>query len=107
MKPHNGIDFANFGVYKAWQFFKYNVKRYPIFEMKTLIGTHQVKDMGGANAHEPSKSHLASHLKLSVSNKLLVGEILSCRLKHLWARLGSKKLDVSFLVDFHDPSRSQ
>ena len=30
---HNGIEFAVFGVYKAWQFSKYNVRRDPIFEM--------------------------------------------------------------------------
>ena len=45
MGPHNGIDFADFGVYKAWQFSKYHVRRDPIFEMETLMGTHQVKEV--------------------------------------------------------------
>ena len=91
MGPHNGIDFADFGVYKAWQFSKYNVRRDPIVEMETLMGTHQVKEVGGATSHDPSRSQLASHLKDSVFNGLLVGEILSLRLRHLWARIGSKK----------------
>ena len=45
MGPHNGIEFADFGVYKAWQFSKYNVRRATIFEVETLMGTHQVKDL--------------------------------------------------------------
>ena len=44
------------------------------------MGTHQVKEVGGATSHDPSRSQLASHLKASVSNGLLVGEILSLRL---------------------------
>ena len=35
------IIFAHF-VYKFWQFFKYNVKSNFIFEVETLMGTHQV-----------------------------------------------------------------
>ena len=31
--PHNGIEFADFGVYKAWQFSNYDVRRDPFFEM--------------------------------------------------------------------------
>ena len=71
------------------------------------MGTHQVKEVGGATSHDPSRSQLASHLKDSVSNGLLVGEILSLRLRHLWARIGSKKWHVSLSGDSHDPSRSQ
>ena len=77
MEPHNGIEFADFGVYKAWQFSKYNVRRDPIFEMETLMGTHQVKEVGGATSHDPSRSQLVFQHKASVSSGLLVGEILS------------------------------
>ena len=45
MGPHNGIEFADFGLFKAWQFSKYNVMRHPIFEVETLMGTHQVKEV--------------------------------------------------------------
>ena len=41
--PRNGIEFANFGVYKAWQFSKYYVRRDFILETKTLMGTHWIK----------------------------------------------------------------
>ena len=58
------------------------------------MGTHQVKEVGGATSHDPSRSQLASHYKASVSNGFLVGEILSLWLRHLWARIGSKKCDV-------------
>ena len=47
MGPHLGIEFADFGVYNAWQFSKYNVRRDPIFEVETLMGTHQIKEVGG------------------------------------------------------------
>ena len=30
---HKGIEFADFGLCKAWQFSKYNGRRDPIFEM--------------------------------------------------------------------------
>ena len=90
MGPHNGIEFADFGVYKAWQFSKYNVRRDPIFEVETLMGTHQVKEVGSATFHDSSRSQLASHHKASVSNGLLVREILSLWLRHLWARVRSK-----------------
>ena len=62
--PHKRIKFADFGLYKAWQFSKYNVKRDIIFEMKTFISTHQVKELGGAPSHDSSRSQLASHHKL-------------------------------------------
>ena len=45
MGPHKGIEFADFGVYKAWQFSKYNVRRATKFEVETLMGTHQVKEV--------------------------------------------------------------
>ena len=45
MRPHKGIEFANFGVYKGWQISKYNVRRDPIFAMETFMGTHQVKEV--------------------------------------------------------------
>ena len=90
MGPHNGIEFADFVVYKACQFSKYNVRRATIFEVETLMGTHQVKAVGGATFHDPSESQLASHHKASFHSGLLVGEILSLRLRHLWARVRSK-----------------
>ena len=71
------------------------------------MGTHQVKEVGGATSHDPSRSQLASPYNASVSNGLLVGEILSLWLRHLWARIGSKNWDVSLSGDSHDPSRSQ
>ena len=37
------IEFSYFGVYKAWQFFKYTVRRDLILETKTFIGTHIIK----------------------------------------------------------------
>ena len=43
MVTHNWIDFADFGVYKAWQFSKYTVRRDPIFEAETFMGTHWIK----------------------------------------------------------------
>ena len=70
--------------------------------MKTLMGTYQVKEVGGATSHDPSRSQMASHIKASVSNRLLAGEILFLRLRHLWARIGSKKWDVSLSDDSHD-----
>ena len=89
MGPHNGIEFADFNVTKAWQFSKYNVRRDTIFEVETFMGTHQVKAVGGATSHDPCRSQLASHHKASFSSGLLVGEILSLRLRHLWARIRS------------------
>ena len=80
MGPHNGIEFSDFGVYKAWQFSRYNVRRATIFEVETLMGTHQVKAVGGATSNDPSDSQLASHHKANFSSGLLVGEILSLRL---------------------------
>ena len=77
MGHHRGIKFADFRVIKAWQFSKYNVRRDPIFEVETLISTHQVKEVGGATSHDPSRSQLVFHHKASVSSRLLVGEILS------------------------------
>ena len=94
-------------MYKAWQFSKYNVRRDFIFEIETLMGTHQVKDVGGAISDNVSRSQLASHLKASVFNGLLVREILFLRLRHLWAPIGSKTWDVFHSGDSHDPSRSQ
>ena len=94
MGPHNGIEYADFGVYKVWQFSKYNVRRDPIFEMETLMGTHQVKEVGGTTSHDPSRSQLVTRLKASVSNGLLVGEIIYLRLGHLWARIESKKWEA-------------
>ena len=36
------IKFAQFDVYKAWQFTKYIVRKYFIFEAATLMGTHWI-----------------------------------------------------------------
>ena len=58
---HNGIEFADFDVYKAWQLSKYNIRRDFIFEVETLMDTHQVKAVRGATSHDPSRSQLASH----------------------------------------------
>ena len=107
MRFHNWIEFTDFGVYKAWQFSKNDVRRDPLFEMEILMGSLQVKEVGGATFHDPSRSQLTSHLKDSVSIGLLVGANLSLRLGHLWARIGSKKCDVSLSGDSHDPSRFQ
>ena len=41
--PRNGIELADFDVYKAWQFSNYNVRRYYIIETKTHMGTHLIK----------------------------------------------------------------
>ena len=90
MGHHLKIEFADFGEYKAWQFSKYNVRRDPIFKVETLIGTHEVKKVGGATSHAPSMSQLASQYKASVFSGLLEGEILSLRRRHLLARIGSK-----------------
>ena len=90
MGPHNGKEFADFGVYKAWQFSKYNVRRDTIFEVETFMGTHQVNAVGDATSHDPSRSQLASYHKASFSSGLLVGEILSLSLRHLWARIRSQ-----------------
>ena len=46
MRPHNGIEFADFGVFKALQFSKFNIRRDFIFEMETLISTHQIREVG-------------------------------------------------------------
>ena len=40
--PHNGIEFADFGVYKAWKFSKSNVRRNVILETETFISTHLI-----------------------------------------------------------------
>ena len=90
MGPHKEIKFADFDVYKAWQFSKYNVIRDPIFEVETLMDTHQVKEVGGATFHDSSRSKLASYHKASISNGLLAEMILSLRLRHLWARIRSQ-----------------
>ena len=37
---------ADFDVYKAWQFSKYNVRRDPIFDVETLMATHRIKEVG-------------------------------------------------------------
>ena len=71
------------------------------------MGTHQVKEVGGATSNDPNRSQLAFYLKASVSNGLLVGEILSLKLRHLWARIGSMEWDVALSGNFHDPSSSQ
>ena len=41
--PNNEIELADFGVYKAWQFSKYNVRRDFVLETKTPMGTHWIK----------------------------------------------------------------
>ena len=41
--PHKVIEFVDFVVFNAWKFSKYNVRRDPIFEVETLMGTHRVK----------------------------------------------------------------
>ena len=105
MGPHTMIVFADFGVYKAWQFFKYNVRRNPIFIKGDIYG--HVKDLRGATFHDRSRSKLILNHKASVSNGLLVEETLFLRLRHLWAGIGSKKWDVFLSVDSHDLSRSQ
>ena len=61
MEHHLKIEFADFVEYKAWQFSKFNVRRDHIFEVETLMGTHQVKEVGGATSYHPSRSQLASH----------------------------------------------
>ena len=66
MGPHNGIEFADFGVTKAWQFSKYNVRRDTIFEVEIFMGTYQVKAVGGATSHDSSRSQLASRHKASL-----------------------------------------
>ena len=90
MGPHNWIEFADYGVYFAWQFSKYNVRRATIFEVETFMCTHQVKAVEGATSHDPSRSQLVSHHKASLYSGLLVGEILSLKLKHLWPRIRSQ-----------------
>ena len=107
MGPHKRIEFADFGVKTTWQFSKYNVRRDPIFEVETLMGSHQVIEVGGATFHDSSEFQVVSPHKASVSNGLPMGEILSLWLRHLWAHIGSKKWDVSLSGDSHDPSRSQ
>ena len=57
MGPHNEIEFADFGVYKAWQFSKYNVR-----------------------------------------------ELLTLRLKHLWARIRSKRCEAQPLTTLASPN---
>ena len=69
MGLHLGIEFADFGVYKAWQFFKYNVRRDPIFEVKKLMGTHQVKEVGG----EPPTTLAGPNWPLTTKLVCLVG----------------------------------
>ena len=88
---NKGIVFADFDVYKAWQFSMSIVRRDPIFEVETLMGTHQVKEVNRETFHDPRRSQLVSHHKASVSHKLLVVEIISLKRRHLWARIGSKK----------------
>ena len=41
--PNKWIELADFAVYKAWQFSMYNIRRDPILETKTLMGTHWIK----------------------------------------------------------------
>lgn len=42
-KFYKKIKFADFGVDKAWHFSMYNIRQDFIFEITTLMGTHQVK----------------------------------------------------------------
>ena len=80
MGPHKGIEFADFDVYKAWHILKYNVRKDPIPEVETLMGTYQIKKWDvscSGDFHYPSRSQLASHHKASVSIGLLMGAILS------------------------------
>ena len=77
MGHNRGIKFADFRVIKVWQFSKYNVRSDFIFEVETLMGTHQVKEVGGATSQDPSRSQLVFHHKVSVSSGLVVREILS------------------------------
>ena len=37
------IEFAGFGVFKAWQFYMYKVRRDPILESETLVGTYWIR----------------------------------------------------------------
>ena len=90
MGPNTKIEFADVDVCKAWQFSKYNVRKNFIFEMETLMGTHQVKETGGATSNDSRRSQRASHNKPIVSNRLLEEMILSLKLRHLWARIRSQ-----------------
>ena len=92
--PNKVIEFADFGVFKAWQLSKYNVRRDPIFEFETLMGMHRVKEVGGATSHDPSRSQLASHHKASVFSGLLMGKILFLKLRHFRARINSKRWEA-------------
>ena len=38
-----GIKFAGFGVYRAWQFAMYNVRKNPILKSETLMCTQWIK----------------------------------------------------------------
>ena len=76
-------EFADFGVYKAGQFSKYNVLKNFIFEVKTIMGTHQVKKLESATSHYTSRYQLASHYKATVSSGLQEGEILLLRQRQL------------------------
>ena len=84
------VRIAAFDVFKTWQFSKYNVWRDTVFEFETLMGTHQVKEVGTAISHDPSRSQLAFHHKASISSGLLEGQILSLRQRQLWPRIRSK-----------------
>ena len=89
------------------QFSKYNVRRDSIFEMETLMGTHQVKEMISETSHDTSMLQQASQLKASVSTGFLEGAILSLRLRHLWVCIRLNKWDVFLSGDSQDPSKSQ
>ena len=50
--PHKKIEFADFGVFKVWQFSKYNVRRDPIFEVETY---------GHASGQRGGRRYLSRH----------------------------------------------
>ena len=68
MGPHKGIEFADFDVYKAWQFFKYNVGGDPLFEVETLMNTHRINS--GMSLFRATPTTRAGH-NLPLTRKLV------------------------------------
>ena len=83
MEHHIEIEFVDFKVIKAWQFSKFNVRRDYIFEVETLISTHQVKEMRGATSHDPIRSQILFYNTASVFSRLLVERVFPCCFKTL------------------------
>lgn len=65
--PYQGIQFAEFCIYKDLQYLIYNVKIDFIFENEILMGTHWINyvecDYFGYS-HDPSRSQLPTFTKL-------------------------------------------